>query len=705
MIDNNNNTNNTNNTTHKDEIKEEEEEDTITITTTMNSTEQEIEEKEKEKEEQDTNKENKDGDNNESLKEEEEKKQDDSSTTISDTTGTNENTTTTTTQIPTMIQSPPIIGSPSTNTTPGSFKTNLGNFLSNYYVNPKQPAISLYSGIKNSITMIKDNLPSPPSLVSNSFNTLTNLPLISFVQNNIPFPISYSGKPTTTTTTSSSVNTTTTSTTTSTSTITPTTSSYHPLKNENVELYFNEINKRLESSDHSHLVITIDSFVDSINTQIMNLHSSPQSTDDNNIDTPKVDLNSSAVVPMINSEVIQGFSEDICQSIKSFMSTALPMLLNSVAGIPFQSGVVPPPKGQSTTPCIPSLSSMTPLDREIVAYEYLEQTITSKIYRRFFSYPPNIEMDTRLCEHISTFQFITPANLDIDPDQFINPNNLQQQQSFEQIQEQLLRMTSCKSPRDKLTCIKKSFNSIFKLLSFDNQNNNNGNNNNNNNNGKSSSTPSTPKIIGADLLLPIVIYVLIKSNLPFLLSNIEFISLFREPTLIESEVSYYFVTLVTAATFIQNMTMESLTIIHPNPTTKSPTTTTEQSPSLVPTTTSTKKDGQDKERQTKLDSNNQQDKIMEIKKDDEKDKKIIPSTTTTTTTPSKPPLPQQQQQPLSPRSQQDEIKSKQKQWKYYKKTAEELSIKDIKQLMTDFNQLVDFWYDNNNSHQDDNPPQ
>eukprot|EP01133_Synstelium_polycarpum_P007045 gene7045-8193_t len=223
-------------------------------------------------------------------------------------------------------------------------------------------------------------------------------------------------------------------------------------------------------------------------------------------------------------------TDDICTSTKSFIGTALPMLLHACAAVPFKS---PSTTIAASSPKLPALASLSAKQVEVVVYEYLEQYIASRLYRHIFSLPANIDMDTKLCEHISGFQFITPSNLDIDEGLISN-------QTLEHLQEELFHMTSSKSPREKLVCIKRTFKSLFKLLSID----------------------KTKPAIGADLLLPIVIYVLIKSNLPFLLSNIQFITLFRDPTLIEPETNYYLVTLITAATFIQNMTMESLTIIH-----------------------------------------------------------------------------------------------------------------------------------------------
>eukprot|EP01132_Coremiostelium_polycephalum_P000775 gene775-961_t len=474
---------------------------------------------------------------------------------------------------------------------------------------------------------------------------------------------------------------------------------------------FSDIIGRLQ--EHSHLLATLGSFIENINND-------------------------------------QSLSvQDICSSVKSFINTTLPMLCFTCGGIPFQS---PSTTIQSDIPPISSLQNRSPQEVEIIIYEFLEQYLTSKLYRRLFSSSEGIEKDTHLCEHISKFQHIQPSNLDIG-------ENIISTQFLEQIQEELLHMTAYKSPREKLMCINKSFKLLFKLLAKQQQQN-------------AASSPSSsqpPQPIGADLLLPIIIFCLIKSNLPFLYSNLQFISLFRDPNLIEPETNYYLVTLITATSFIQDMTFESLTDA------RDPSKDIDEKEEVevknkkeeaavpVSTTDETEKTGNtidninqqekkdievvEKIEQKNIDNietnttelnnnivnnNSEKNEISNVQSPHQQheEKKDSSPTITTTSIIVDSQQQQQQQQPQLPiltdsklsnekivkienqpvninitkethinQDKQEDEKSimqyKKEHWKYYNSKVEDLSVKDVRQLLSDFNQLVDLWYKSN----------
>ncbi|EGC35977.1 hypothetical protein DICPUDRAFT_94413 [Dictyostelium purpureum] len=208
-------------------------------------------------------------------------------------------------------------------------------------------------------------------------------------------------------------------------------------------------------------------------------------------------------------------------------------------------------------------------------------------------------------------------------------------------------MTAYKSPREKLMCIKKSFKLLFQLLS------------------------KTSEIIGADLLLPIVIYCLIKSNLPFLILNLQFISLFRDPTLIESETSYFLVTMFTATSFIENMTFESLTDAR-DPSLSEDDKVKDNDEHLV-----SAKDGEIKisEKNNGNVNNIQQHEAIKlniekenfVNENDKSKTTFVPQSTISSTT--------------------DE--EKRKLYRFYHSKPEDISIREIKQLLGEYNELVD----------------
>jgi hypothetical protein len=65
---------------------------------------------------------------------------------------------------------------------------------------------------------------------------------------------------------------------------------------------------------------------------------------------------------------------------------------------------------------------------------------------------------------------------------------------------------------------------------------------------------------GADEFLPLLIYVVLKSNPPQMHSNIQFISRFRNPSKMITEAGYYFTHVESAIDFIENLDASKLTI-------------------------------------------------------------------------------------------------------------------------------------------------
>eukprot|EP01133_Synstelium_polycarpum_P019473 gene19473-23324_t len=131
------------------------------------------------------------------------------------------------------------------------------------------------------------------------------------------------------------------------------------------------------------------------------------------------------------------------------------------------------------------------------------------------------EEDLKLYKLILTLNFITPVHLDIQ--KFITTNSAYIEKSMTELR----KMNTYKTPRDKMVCIYNSCKVIFKLLSSLNN------------------TPS-----GADDFLPILIFVVLKSNPPMLQSNIQ----------MSTETGCYFTHLVSALTFIENIDPANLTI-------------------------------------------------------------------------------------------------------------------------------------------------
>ncbi|CAO3673940.1 unnamed protein product [Umbelopsis vinacea] len=65
---------------------------------------------------------------------------------------------------------------------------------------------------------------------------------------------------------------------------------------------------------------------------------------------------------------------------------------------------------------------------------------------------------------------------------------------------------------------------------------------------------------GADKFLPIMIYVVLKSNPPKLVSNVQYINRFRNPDQLQSEGGYYLTNLMGAIAFIESLEAKSLSV-------------------------------------------------------------------------------------------------------------------------------------------------
>ncbi|XP_038716925.1 vacuolar protein sorting-associated protein 9A-like isoform X2 [Tripterygium wilfordii] len=113
--------------------------------------------------------------------------------------------------------------------------------------------------------------------------------------------------------------------------------------------------------------------------------------------------------------------------------------------------------------------------------------------------------------------------------------------SMELAEKELQKINSFKAPREKLLCIMSCCKVINNLL-------------------LNASISEDHALGGADDFLPVLIYITIKANPPHLHSNLRYIQLYRRQSKLMSEAAYYFTNLVSAKSFIVDLTAESLSI-------------------------------------------------------------------------------------------------------------------------------------------------
>ncbi|TFK29629.1 hypothetical protein FA15DRAFT_690940 [Coprinopsis marcescibilis] len=176
------------------------------------------------------------------------------------------------------------------------------------------------------------------------------------------------------------------------------------------------------------------------------------------------------------------------------------------------------------------------------AMEGMEKLVMNRLYEFTFTpqlaqaNPPrpittdDLEKDKVLAQRIALFGWIEEKHLDI-------PEGEGSKGFLMFAQQELLKINHYKAPRDKLICILNACKVIFGLIRH------------------------LKKEEGADTFVPILIYVVLKASPDNLLSNVEFISRFRNPEKLQSEAGYYLSSLMGAVSFIETMDHTSLSNI------------------------------------------------------------------------------------------------------------------------------------------------
>ncbi|KAF9155721.1 hypothetical protein BG015_008855 [Linnemannia schmuckeri] len=169
-------------------------------------------------------------------------------------------------------------------------------------------------------------------------------------------------------------------------------------------------------------------------------------------------------------------------------------------------------------------------------FENVKEGMEKLVMNRLFAYTfspsttDDAERDEVLTQKIRIFRWIKPEHLDI-------PDNAHNAAYLDKAQAELKKINSYKAPRDKVICILNCCKFIFTLI-----------------------RRSEGNSKGADTFLPILIYVVLQANPPNLVSNVQYISRFRNPDKLQAEAGYYLASLDGAISFIENLEASSLSI-------------------------------------------------------------------------------------------------------------------------------------------------
>lgn len=161
------------------------------------------------------------------------------------------------------------------------------------------------------------------------------------------------------------------------------------------------------------------------------------------------------------------------------------------------------------------------------AIEGMEKLITSKLYDAIFCSQDSddFEKDKVLSRKISLYCWIEPVHLDIKVSASGN--------SIEAACSELKRLNDFKAPKDKLICILNCCKIIYGIITEEGS---------------------------ADDFLPLLIFIIIKSDTENLYTNVQYIYNYRNPSKLESESSYYLTNILAAASFVEKLDKTFLSI-------------------------------------------------------------------------------------------------------------------------------------------------
>uniref|UniRef100_A0A034VPZ3 Receptor-mediated endocytosis protein 6 homolog n=2 Tax=Bactrocera TaxID=47832 RepID=A0A034VPZ3_BACDO len=157
----------------------------------------------------------------------------------------------------------------------------------------------------------------------------------------------------------------------------------------------------------------------------------------------------------------------------------------------------------------------------------IERILLTRLYQQvmFPNEDADLSRDTVLSEHISKLQrVISPSH----PALCI-PQAYLSEAPWSFSQQQLSYISAYKTPREKLQCVIRCISSIMSLLHM-----------------------SSGRVPAADDILPVLIYVVIMTNPPFLLSTVEYITCFIGEKL-EGEEQFHWTLFCSVVKFIKTM--------------------------------------------------------------------------------------------------------------------------------------------------------
>lgn len=195
-------------------------------------------------------------------------------------------------------------------------------------------------------------------------------------------------------------------------------------------------------------------------------------------------------------------------------------------------------------------------EREMVR-EGVEYLLTNQIYSTAFNPPSERECDDEVGRRLFIFdQWLLPSHLDISNSLLTEVTSQSDTNLFMEAKMAFKKVNEYTTPRDKLICLLNATRLVESIARED---------------GGTSANLVEPIEAGADQLgiggaagkakhepsadelMPVLIYVLVKSQMIHLQANLQYISRYRAPKMLTRSSAYSFTTLLAAASFIERM--------------------------------------------------------------------------------------------------------------------------------------------------------
>ena len=175
-------------------------------------------------------------------------------------------------------------------------------------------------------------------------------------------------------------------------------------------------------------------------------------------------------------------------------------------------------------------------ERLLSAGDCLEKYVMSRIAALAFHSTEVTKEDEQLSRRMQLLRFLRPEALEIQSEQH---NEL----IWALARDELRKINSYKTPGEKIACVVKCASVIFRSLSMSQI---------------KTGADQDGGCGGADDFLPIFIWVVLRSNVPKLFSNVEYIQAFHSPRRLMGRSGYCFVNLSSALNFIMNLDADSV---------------------------------------------------------------------------------------------------------------------------------------------------